>query len=492
VKLVDLLAGLPEASRTGDGGSQAGHRGSQAGTDAEPDDDIEVTAIDFDSRAVGPGSLFCCLRGAHTDGHEHASIAVTQGAVAVVADHVLDIGVPCVVVPDTRSAMAALAVRFNDDPAAAMTVIGITGTNGKTTTSYLLRAILEAAGVPAEVLGTLSGTRTTPEAPELQARLAAMRDRGVRAVAMEVSSHALAMHRVDGTHFAVAVFTNLSRDHLDYHDTMEAYFETKARLFEPELAAQAIVNLDSPYGRLLLDAAKIPTTGYSYDDVQDLEVEASESRFTWRGHPVTLGIGGRFNVGNALAAAAAALAIGIDEADVVAGLSRPLNVPGRFESVVVGQPFPVIVDYAHTPDGIEQLLLAVRDLRPDGSVIVVFGCGGERDPSKRPAMGEVAARLADRVFLTADNSRGEQTGAIIDAVRRGYDQAAGRRAHDLVVEPDRRKAIALALAAATADDVVVIAGKGHETTQIIGDTVVPFDDREVARHELARRFGEPA
>ena len=472
------MAGWPDLMLTGDP--------MLTGDDA----DVDVTSVDFDSRAVRPGSLFCCLRGEHTDGHLHAGAAVERGAVAVLADHPLDVAAPCIVVADTRPAMAELAVRFNGDPAASMVVVGITGTNGKTTTTYLLRAIFEAAGRSAEVLGTLSGTRTTPEAPELQARLAAMRDRGVQAVAMEVSSHALAMHRVDGTRFAVAVFTNLSRDHLDFHETMEAYFEAKARLFEPGMAAQAVVGIDSPYGRLLLDAAKIPTVGYSLDDVSDLVVGAAGSRFTWRGHEVTLGIGGRFNVANALAAATAAAAVGIDDATIAAGLSEPLLVPGRFEVVVAGQPFPVIIDYAHTPDGLEQLLRAVRDLGQGGQVEVVFGCGGERDASKRPAMGEVAAQLADRVILTADNSRGEQTGAIIDAVRQGYDHAAGRRAHDLVVEPDRRAAIATALAAAGPADVVVIAGKGHETTQVIGDTVIPFDDREVARDELARLFGE--
>jgi UDP-N-acetylmuramoyl-L-alanyl-D-glutamate--2,6-diaminopimelate ligase len=450
---------------------------------------IDVTSIDFDSRAVRPGSLFCCLRGEHTDGHEHAAAAVAAGAVALLADHPLDLGVPCLIVPDTRPAMAHLAVRFNDDPASAMVVVGITGTNGKTTTSYLLRSIFEAAGLTAEVVGTLSGARTTPEAPELQARLAAMRDRGVQAVAMEVSSHALEQHRVDGMRFAAAVFTNLSRDHLDYHGTMEAYFEAKARLFEPERAARGVVNLDSPYGRLLLDSAAIPTVGYSLAEVEGLELGAAASRFRWRGHEVTLPIGGRFNVANALAAAGAARSVGIDDAAVVAGLGRDVTVPGRFEVVDAGQPFPVIIDYAHTPDGLEQLLLAVRDLHPNGSVGVVFGCGGERDTSKRPAMGEVAARLADRVILTADNSRGEPTGAIIDAVRQGYDQAEGRRSRDLVVEPDRRAAIAAALDAAGPDDVVVIAGKGHETTQVIGDTAVPFDDREVARGELARRYG---
>ena len=448
--------------------------------------DVDITAIDLDSRAVRPGSLFCCIRGAHTDGHEHARAAVEAGAVAVLADHRLELGVPCLVVTDTRPAMALLAVRFNGDPAAAMTVIGITGTNGKTTTTYLLRAIFEAAGRTTEVVGTLSGARTTPEAPELQARLAAMRDRGVDVVAMEVSSHALSMHRVDGTRFAVVVFTNLSRDHLDFHETMESYFEAKARLFEPELADGAVVNLDSPYGRLLLDAAKIPTTGYSLDDVTDLVVTAAGSRFTWRGHEVTFGLGGRFNVANALAAAEAAVAVGLDPAVVAAGLSQPILVPGRFELVEAGQPFRVVIDYAHTPDGLEQLLTAVRDVAGSGAVTVVFGCGGERDATKRPAMGEVAATLADRVVLTADNSRGEDTGAIIDAVSSGYERTADRRSHELLVEPDRRRAIALALSSARPGDAVVIAGKGHETTLTIGDIVVPFDDREVTRAELAR------
>ncbi|MGZ4728985.1 MAG: UDP-N-acetylmuramoyl-L-alanyl-D-glutamate--2,6-diaminopimelate ligase [Acidimicrobiales bacterium] len=457
-----------------------------------PDLEVEVTSIDLDSRAVRPGSLFCCIRGAHTDGHEHARAAVEQGAVAVLADHRLDLAVPCLVVPDTRPAMAHLAVRFNGDPASSMTVLGVSGTNGKTTTTYLLRAIFEAAGRTTEVVGTLSGARTTPEAPELQARLAGMRDRGVEVVAMEVSSHALSMHRVDGTRFAAVVFTNLSRDHLDFHETMESYFEAKARLFEPEFANRAVVNLDSPYGRLLLDAAKIPTTGYSLDDVSDLVVDADGSRFTWRGHPVEFGLGGRFNVSNALAAAEAAVAVGLDPAVVAAGLSQPIVVPGRFELVDAGQPFRVVIDYAHTPDGLEQLLTAVRDVTGDGAVTVVFGCGGERDATKRPAMGEVAATLADRVVLTADNSRGEETGAIIDAVSTGYDRTTDRRAAELLIEPDRRRAIAVALAAARPGDTVVIAGKGHETTQTIGDTVVPFDDREVTRVELGRLTGPGA
>ena len=269
---------------------------------------------------------------------------------------------------------------------------------------------------------------------------------------------------------------------------MEAYFEVKARLFSPAFSARAVVNLDSPYGRLLLDAAKIPTTGFALDDLADVELSASGSRFTWRGERVTLSLGGRFNLSNALTAAEVAFAVGIEPAVVARGLSRDVVVPGRFEVIDEGQPFGVIVDYAHTPDGLEQVLDAARHVR-DGEVTVVFGCGGDRDASKRPAMGEVAATHADRVVLTADNSRGEDTGAIIDAVKQGYDRAVHRPRHDLVVEQDRRRAIGLALDLAGPDDTVVIAGKGHETTQTIGDVTVPFDDREVARAELAARWG---
>ena len=456
------------------------------------DADVEVSSVEFDSRSVGPGALFCAVRGERSDGHDHAAAAVEAGAVAVVAEEALPLPVPVIVVPDSRVAMAALAVRFHGEPARTLTLVGITGTNGKTTTTFLLRAVFEAAGLRADVLGTLSGTRTTPEAPELQARLAALRDAGVQAVAMEVSSHALDLHRVDGTWFRAAVFTNLSRDHLDYHQTMEAYFEAKARLFDPAFTDQAVVNLDSPYGRLLSDSAKVPTVGFRLDDADDLELGPQGSRFTWRGHPVTLSLGGRFNVANALAAAEAAVAVGIDPAVVARGLSQPLVVPGRFELVEAGQPFPVIVDYAHTPDGLEQLLAATRDVvDPGGRVLVVFGCGGERDATKRPAMGEVAARLADQVVLTADNSRGEPTAAIIEAVRQGYDRTTDRRARALVVEPDRRAAIREALAAAGPGDAVVIAGKGHETTQVLGDVTLDFDDRVVAADELQELAGSP-
>jgi UDP-N-acetylmuramoyl-L-alanyl-D-glutamate--2,6-diaminopimelate ligase len=470
VRLSDLVAELRPVTLTGD-------------------PDVEVLTVDYDSRRVSPGSLFCCLPGARADGHDFAPEAVARGAVALLVARPLPLPVPQVQVEDPRRGMALAAAAVAGHPSRDLTVVGVTGTNGKTTTVHLLRGVLEEAGLRTMVLGTLTGPRTTPEAPDLQGSLARWRDEGGEAVAMEVSSHALALHRVDGTRFRVAVFTNLSRDHLDFHGTMEAYFEAKARLFRPELAERAVVNLDSPHGRLLRDAALIPTTGYRLGDVEDLHVGPTGSSFRWRGVEVVLPIGGRFNVSNALAAAETGVALGIAPEVVAAGLGRPVVIPGRFEPIEAGQPFTVIVDYAHTPDGLAELLRAGREVAGGGRVTVVFGCGGERDASKRPAMGETAASLADRVVLTADNSRGEDTGAIIDAVRAGALRAAARREATLVVEPDRRAAIREALAGARPGDVVLVAGKGHEATLTIGDREIPFDDRQVVREELARIAG---
>ncbi len=474
MRLSDLLVVLDEAQLNGDPAT-------------------EVVSITHDSRRVREGSLFCAVRGGLVDGHAFVDEAIALGATTVLVDHdLMRDDVAQVIVGDVRRAMGPLAARLDGDPSRSMQVFGVTGTNGKTTTTFLLRNILEEAGVATEVLGTLSGPRTTPEGPDLQDQLAQWRDAGVEAVAMEVSSHALDLHRVDGTRFAVAIFTNLSRDHLDHHQTVEAYFDAKARLFSPELSERAVVNIDSPHGRLLRDAAQIPTTAFALDDLVDLDVGTATSSFRWRGEPVTLHIGGLFNVSNALAAAEAAHAVGLAPDVIARGLSRPVVVPGRFEHIDAGQPFSVIVDYAHTPDGLEQLLSTIRTILAgsrdrDGSpqIHTVFGCGGDRDTTKRPAMGEVAARLADRVVLTADNSRNEDTGAIIEAVKEGFDRASPRRARSLVIEPDRRRAITTALGAASVGDVVVVAGKGHETTLTIGRSVTDFDDRVVARDALA-------
>jgi UDP-N-acetylmuramoyl-L-alanyl-D-glutamate--2,6-diaminopimelate ligase len=298
---------------------------------------------------------------------------------------------------------------------------------------------------------------------------------------MEVSSHALALHRTDGTRTAVAVFTNLGRDHLDFHGTLDAYFAAKARLFTPELCERAVVNADDEHGRWLLAGARVPTVAYSLADVTDLAVTPTCSRLRWRGHDVVVPVGGRFNVANALAALTAAVEAGVDTATAVAGLAAAAPVPGRFEPVDAGQPYAVVVDYAHTPEGLVAVLRAARD-GVEGRVVVVFGCGGDRDAEKRPAMGAVAARLADVVVVTSDNPRSEDPAAIISAVIAGIPEPDRRR---VVVEGDRRAAIGLALGVAGPGDVVVVAGKGHETTQDLGGgRVAPFDDRVVARELL--------
>ncbi len=449
--------------------------------DLRGDGDVVISGVEHDSRQVRPGALFCCVVGAHADGHDHAGEAVEKGAVALLVERPLPLDVPQVVVASVRAAVGPLAAAAAGDPSRDLRVVGVTGTNGKTTTTHFLASILTDAGLDTSVIGTLSGPRTTPEAPALQALLSDARDDGFAAVAMEVSSHALDFHRVDGTRFAVAVFTNLSQDHLDQHGTMAAYFQAKARLFDPELSDLAVVNLDDPHGRLLRDAAQIPTVGYSRDEAEDVVLDPSGTAFTWQGVRFRVPVAGWFNVDNALAALHAAQLLGVDAEAAVSGLAGVSAVPGRFEVVDAGQPFLVVVDFAHTPDGLENLLVAGRDVAPDGKVLVVFGAGGDRDRTKRPEMGAVASRLADRVFLTSDNPRGEDPSDIIEDVRSGM---AGHAATE--VEPDRRAAIAAALRAAAAGDVVFIAGKGHEATQTVGPHVIAFDDRVVAREELAR------
>jgi UDP-N-acetylmuramoyl-L-alanyl-D-glutamate--2,6-diaminopimelate ligase len=451
----------------------------------EGDAAVEVTAVTHDSRAVAPGSLFCCVPGERADGHDFAPEAVAGGAAALLCARPLGLGVPEVRVADVRAAMGPAAAAVAEHPSTSMAVVGVTGTNGKTTTTWLLQSVLEAAGRPTGLIGTLSGARTTPEAPDLQARLAELRDEGKRAVAMEVSSHALALHRVDGTRFAVAVFTNLGRDHLDFHESLEEYFAAKARLFSPDLAEAAVVGLDDAHGRLLRDAARIPTVGYSLADVEELELGPRSSTGRWRGHPFRVPLGGAFNVLNALAAATAALRLGLDEAAIVEGLAAAPPVPGRFEAIALDAPFTAVVDYAHTPDALEALLAAARSVTDDGRLLVVFGCGGDRDRTKRPGMGEAAARLADVVVITSDNPRSEDPAAIAAAVREG---ATGPAA--VTTELDRRAAISSALAEARPGDVVVVAGKGHETTQEASGDVVPFDDRVVVAEEWARIGGD--
>jgi UDP-N-acetylmuramoyl-L-alanyl-D-glutamate--2,6-diaminopimelate ligase len=331
------------------------------------------------------------------------------------------------------------------------------------------------------MIGTLTGAHTTPESPELQSRLAGFVDEGSTHVVIEVSSHALELQRVAGCHFDVAVFTNLGRDHLDLHGTQERYFAAKARLFQPDLSDAAVVNVDDPHGRLLLDVGSIPTEGYSLDDVADVSVSATRLSYTWRGQSIEVPIGGEFNVMNSLAAATACARLGIDPVEIRTGLAHAARVPGRFEAVVAGQPFAVIVDYAHTPEGLDKAIRAARLVSGDSSVHVVFGCGGDRDREKRPLMGEVASRLADDVVITSDNPRSEDPLEIINAAMQGVPPGYRGR---VVMEPDRRRAIEMAIRRARSGDVVLIAGKGHEPTQTIGDQVFEFDDRAVAREIL--------
>ncbi|CAN5130393.1 UDP-N-acetylmuramoyl-L-alanyl-D-glutamate--2,6-diaminopimelate ligase [soil metagenome] len=439
---------------------------------------VELTSVVHDSRQAEPGALFCCLPGRRSDGHRHAAEAVARGSVAVLCERALDVAATQVIAADARVQMGRAAAAFWGHPSDRLQVAGVTGTNGKTTTTWLLRAILEAAGRPTGLIGTLAGALTTPESTDLQATLAAMADEGTVGVAMEVSSHALARARVEGVRFSVAVFTNLSRDHLDFHPSMEDYFAVKARLFEPERTAAAVVNVDDPHGRLLFETARVPTRAFSLSDVSDLAPGLERSTGTWRGRRLHLHLGGVANVSNALAAATAALELGLDEDVVVEGLARAGPVPGRYQLIERGQPFTVVVDYAHTPDALEQLLVAARADR-SGRVLVVFGCGGYRDREKRPLMGRVAATLADVTVVTSDNPREEDPRSIIADVVSG---ASGPG--EVCIEVDRRTAIARGLGLARPGDVVLVAGKGHETSQIIGTRSLEFDDRVVVAEEL--------
>jgi UDP-N-acetylmuramoyl-L-alanyl-D-glutamate--2,6-diaminopimelate ligase len=454
--------------------------------------DALVSDVAFDHRAVTPGALFFAVPGERADGHAFAEEAVAAGAAAVVVERWLDVDVPQVRVASVREAMGPISASAFGEPSSSMATVGITGTNGKTTVTYVLESIFRAAGWKAGVIGTtgarLAGeplplARTTPEAPDLQRVLALMRDRDVRAVAMEASSHALAQHRTDGVVFDVAVFTNLSQDHLDYHESMEAYFEAKARLFTPAHARHGAINVDDPAGRRLRHA-DIPVTTYAVDrdaDARATKVHATADGLSFALDGLAVGsvLLGAFNVTNITAAIVAARRLGVLDDAIIDGVAALRAVPGRMEPVDAGQDFLVVVDYAHTPDSIRSVLRAARPLTP-GRLILVFGCGGDRDRLKRPAMGAAATRDADLTILTTDNPRSEDPLAIIEEIERGAAKGDGEH----FVEPDRRTAIRSALREARDGDVVVIAGKGHEVVQEFRDRTVPFDDRTVAREEL--------
>ncbi len=482
--------------------------------------DVDISAVDHDSRAAGPGSLFVCIRGFKQDGHAFIGDALRRGATAVVVESDpgrvgIAPGLAVIRVADSRSALARLAARFFSHPSRHLRMVAVTGTNGKTTTTYLVEAILRAAGRRVGVLGTIeyrcgattfSGERTTPEASDLQRLLARMRDMGAWGAAMEVSSHSLALDRVEACEFDVAVFTNLTQDHLDFHGTMERYAQAKARLFAGLGQARvkpgvpgAVVNADDPWAEFMAERTRARVIRFSLVREADLTVRAAHFDLTgirasvtspWGNLQVASSLVGRHNLANILGAAGACLHLGIPREVVEAGIARLQRVPGRFEKVDAGQPFGVVVDYAHTPDALERVLTFAREYAR-GRVIVVFGCGGDRDRSKRPRMGEAASRLADAVFVTSDNPRTEDPDAILEEILSGIKKPFAPETGHVRIQ-DRREAIGAALASARGGDLVVIAGKGHETYQILRDRTIPFDDRVVAREALtALGYGVP-
>ena len=485
------------------------------------DADTAVSGLAYDSRAVRPGFLFVAVPGERFDGHEFLVTALGAGASAAVvqADRAEDfaaLGVSLLVVPDARAALAPLACCFYENPTHRLFLAGVTGTNGKTTTVRLMDAIARAAGDVTGVIGTLGATvagrdlpgeRTTPEAPDLQNLFAQMANAGAASAAIEVASHALALGRTNGCAFDVAVFTNLTQDHLDFHGTMDAYRDAKARLFtdyaDVARAAgktfTAVLNADDPAGHhyaAVTRADRVLTYSAARGEPSAADITITDARLfvdriTFTAHtpagdvPVALGFGGAFNVENALAAIGYGIARGLSPDVITQGLAGCPPPPGRFQPVRAGQDFAVLVDYAHTPDGLENVLRSARPLTT-GRLFVVFGCGGDRDKTKRPIMGGIAERLADVAIVTSDNPRREDPHAILDDVLAGMGGAGGAR---VLREADRRAAIALAVGEARPGDTVVIAGKGHEDYQIIGDTKHPFDDVTVASEEIARCSG---
>jgi UDP-N-acetylmuramoyl-L-alanyl-D-glutamate--2,6-diaminopimelate ligase len=440
---------------------------------------VEIGDLAYDARAAGPGALFFCVPGSRADGHDFAPQAVENGAVALVVERPLELDVPQLVVPDARRAMAPVAHEFFGHPSEELQIAGVTGTNGKTTTSFLLYSILAAAGRRPGLLGTIESRvggerrpaiRTTPEAIDVQRALREMLDAGDRSCAMEATSHGSELGRLDRVRFAVLVFTNLSQDHLDFHGTMERYFEAKRRLFT-ETEPPAAINVGDDWGRKLA-ADRPDALTFGFAENAEIGPAALDG--------IDLKLRGRFNAENALGALAASRLLGIEEEAIVRGLEAVRGVPGRFEPVAEGQPFEVIVDYSHKPDALDSVLRTARELT-EGRLICVFGCGGDRDRGKRPVMGRIASELADLAIVTSDNPRSEDPAAIIDEILAGVSR-------EVEVEPDRAAAIERALSEAAEGDVVLIAGKGHEQGQEFADRTIPFDDREVAR-DVLRRLG---
>ena len=467
-----------------------------AAVDAEIRGDATITEISYDSREVSSGDLFCCIPGEHLDRHDFAADAAAAGASALLVERFVDVDLPQARVGRIRDVLGVIADSFYGHPSQQVPVAGVTGTNGKTTVTYLVGAIAEAAGKTPGTIGTISArfagleepaARTTPEAVDVQRLFRRMVDAGVDVIAMEATSDGLVAGRLRGTSFATAGFTNLTQDHLNTHGTMDAYFEAKALLFDGSYTSRAVINIDDPYGRRLV-GKPVDVTTYGFDD-GDIRCTSIELRADGTRASVTTPSGdvdlvtplvGRYNVANCMCAIGLALEIEIDLDAIVSGIASLDRVPGRLDSVQSGQPFLALVDYAHTPDALEQALRACRELAGEGRVIAVFGCGGDRDKAKRPQMGEVATRLADLTIVTSDNPRSEDPDAILAEILTGAERGGG--AYRAVV--DRREAIGEALNEAREGDVVLVAGKGHEQGQYFADRTVPFDDREVVRDVL--------
>ena len=473
--------------------------------------DLDIKDLCYDSRLVQPGQAFFCIKGLVTDGHLFVGDAASRGAEVLFVERDPDEEIPpdvvVVTVRDTRLALAHCSAKFYGEPSEHLKLVGVTGTNGKTTTTFLIENIFKKAGQFTGLIGTVENhigdvveqvTRTTPESLDLQRLLRRMVDVGIEVVAMEVSSHALELHRANGCKFDVVMFTNLTQDHLDFHISLEEYFGAKKRLFEGEefgSERSALINIDDEFGRKLIEETTLPARSFGLGPsadirAQDIDISSSGNRFTlsWNNEemPISTILQGRFNAYNCLAAAGAAIELGADRESIVDGLERLTGVPGRFERIDCGQPFTALVDYAHTPDGIRNILEACREVT-GGRVIIVVGCGGDRDRSKRALMGRVAVELSELCVITSDNPRSEDPRAIIEMIIEGVRDTFPPERYTVVVE--RREAIKKALSEARPGDLVVVAGKGHESGQIFADRVIPFDDRQVVRECLREVTG---
>lgn len=463
------------------------------------DENTEILGISYNSKKITNGDIFVCMRGEHVDGHNFAVDAVKQGAVAIMCETKLDINVPQIIVASTEQSIAPLADAFYHSPSKDINLIGVTGTNGKTTVTHLVQRIIEASQKRCALIGTLGyklsadstyheAKHTTPQAPELQRTLTLIKDEEhIENVSMEVSSHALVQNRVGGCQFNCAIFTNLTQDHLDYHVTMDRYFDAKALLFKRlKSGDKAIINIDDSYAQRFINVLQEGVKLFTYGIKKDADIKAENIKFSPKGasftcitpenkHDVQLSMNGMFSIYNVLAALTTAYAYGLDIATSIKSLEGIKGVAGRFE-VVIHEPL-IIVDYAHTPDGLKNVLTAAREITPKGSSLVcVFGCGGDRDATKRPKMGAIAEELADKVIVTSDNPRSEDPQQIITDILTGF-----KTVNDVIVEPDRRKAIEYLRKITSKNDVVVVAGKGHEDYQILNDKTIHFDDREEVR-----------